>query len=182
MYGTIDKRNNNTKSKRKHKIIGTVIKVNGRAVGQVINGEYVKDITNRHMLTTPPAIANDLQALHDAERAGAWCCVFTNTDTGIIYRAAIAKIWDAGWLMNLGYGNQQALTLSYWLQSVDPEFTIHTDTDAQEYATSDTHEPPAYSMTFDGADVKPLHYKSNALVGVKFTKGVKQLSLFGGAK
>ena len=153
---------------RKHKIVGTVIKVNGRTVGQVIGTDYVKDITNRHMLTTPPAIANDIQALHDAEHAGALHCVFTNIDTGIVYRAAIAKIWDAGWLMNLGWGNQQALTLSHWLQSVDPTITSQIET--PEYSDTDSTR----------AEVKPLAYKSNAPKGVTFTKGVKQLDFFRG--
>lgn len=165
--------NNNTSNKkassnkRKHKIVGIVIKVNGRTVGQVIGENYVKDICNRHMLTNPPAIANDIQALHDAQRAGAVYCEFTNTDTGIIYRAPIAKIWAAGWLMNLGWGDQQALTLQNWTQTRDPEFT---QTDTPEYTeASGTHE-----------DVKPLHYVSHAPVGVTFTKGAKQLNLFGG--
>ncbi len=156
-------------NKRKHKIIGIVIKVNGRTVGQVIGENYVKDICNRHMLTTPPAIANDIQALHDAQRAGAVYCEFTNTDTGIIYRAPIAKIWTAGWLMNLGWGDQQALTLQNWTQTRDPEF-MESQTDAPEYTNaSGTHD-----------EIKPLVYKSRAPVGVTFTKGVKQLDLFGG--
>lgn len=152
--------------KRKHKIIGTVIKVGGRTVGQVIGDTFVKDITNRHMLTTPPAIANDLQALHDAERAGALYCAFTNTDNGIVYRVAISKIWDMGKQINFGYGLQIMLTLSNWTQTRDPEF-ITSQTDAQEYT-----EPSGAN------DVMPLYYKSNAPTGVT-VNGIKQLGLFG---
>lgn len=154
--------------KRKHKIIGTVIKVKGRTVGQVIGAEYVKDFTNRHMLTTPPAIANDIQALHDAERAGAVYCEFTNTDTGIIYRAAIAKIWDMGKRINFGWGEQIMLTLSNWTQTRDPEYSDPTDS-----------EPPAYSEPSDTGEIVPLKYTSRAPRGVNFTKG-GQMSLFGG--
>lgn len=153
--------------KRKHEILGTVIKVNGRTVGQVIPPDYVKDITNRHMLTTPPAIASDIQALHDAERAGAEYCVFTNTDTGIIYRAPIAKIWDMGKEFDFGYGRQIMLTLHNWTQTRDPEF-IQSQTEAQDYT-----EPS------DTGEVMPLHYVSNAPVGVKYEPGVKQKSLWG---
>lgn len=167
MYNVMDKQNNTTKSrkassKRRHKIIGTVIKVNGRTVGQVIGADYVKDFTNRHMLTTPPAIASDIQALHDAQRAGAVYCVFTNTDTGIIYRAPIAKIWDMGKEFNFGWGDQIMLTLSNWQQTRNPEYTDPTDTHTPEYTEpSGTHE------------VKPLHYVSHA-------PGIKQMSLWGG--
>ena len=83
--------------KRKHEILGIVIKVNGRTVGQVIDEEYVKDITDNHILKYPPAIANDIQALHDAERAGAEYCDFTNTDTGITVPCAH--------LENMGHGD-----------------------------------------------------------------------------
>lgn len=151
---------------RKHKIVGTVIKVNGRTVGQVIGADYVKDIKNKHMLTNPEAIANDIQALHDAEYAGALYCVFTNTDTGIIYRAAIAKIWDMGKQINLGWGLQQMLTVQNWNQTRDPNF----GTEAEEF--TDPIFPP---------DIKPLRYKSNAPTGITFN-GVKQLDLFGGRK
>ena len=155
--------------KRKHEILGVVIKVNGRTVGQVIGSEYVKDITNRHMLKSPEAIANDIQALHDAERAGAEFCVFTNTDNGIIYRVPIAKIWDMGKPINFGWGNQIMLTLQNWTQTRDPEYTSHTDADAQPHSEADTSE------------VKPLNFSSRATIGVKFEKGkVKQLGLFGG--
>jgi hypothetical protein len=155
--------------KRKHEILGTVIRVNGRTVGQVINGVYVKDITNRHMLKNPEAIANDIQALHDAERAGAAYCEFKNTDNGIIYRVSIAKIWDIGKPINFGWGDQIMLTLQNWTQTRDPEYTAHTDTDAQAYGDSDgTH------------NVKPLHYVSHATKGAVYGKGGKQLSLFGG--
>lgn len=171
----MDKQDNNAKvrktssNKRRHKIIGTVIKVKGRTVGQVIGADYAKDITNRHMLTTPPAIASDIQALHDAERAGAMYCVFTNTDTGIIYRAPIAKIWDMGKPFNFGWGEQIMLAVQDWKQTRDPEYTEPTDTDAQHYdEPSGTHE------------VKPLVYKSHAPVGVRYEKGIKQMSLWGG--
>lgn len=154
--------------KRKHVILGTVIKVKGRTVGQVIGMDYVKDIRNGHMLTTPPAIASDIQALHDAERAGAEYCVFTNTDTGIIYRVTIAKIWHMGKRFNFGWGDQIYLTLQNWQQTRDPEYKEPTSTDAPEYT-----EPSGTG------EVMPLEYKSHATVGVKYEPGIKQMGLWG---
>ena len=158
-----------TRKTRKHKIVGTVIKVNGRTVGQVIDGVFVKDVSSsKHFLHTPEAIAYTIDTLHAAQRAGAEYCEVLDTDTGIKYRASIAKIWDMGKPFNYGWGAQIYLTLSNWLQTLDPEY-INTDTQAQEYT-----EPT------DTGEAKPLHYKSNSPKGVTFTKGVKQLDLFGG--
>ena len=157
-----------TRKARKHKIVGTVIKVNGRTVGQVIDGVFVKDVSSsKHFLHTPEAIAYTIDTLHAAQRAGAEYCEVLDTDTGIKYRASIAKIFDMGKKFNYGWGDQIYLTLSNWLQTLDPEY-ISTDTDPQAYSEADgTHE------------VKPLNYKSNAPKGVTFTKGVKQLNLWG---
>jgi hypothetical protein len=70
---------------------------------------------------------------------------------------------------NYGWGDQIYLTLQNWLQTVDPEYTAHTDTDAPAYGDSDgTHD-----------EAKPLHYRSHAPKGKTFTKGIKQLGLWG---
>ncbi|MBI1795180.1 MAG: hypothetical protein HYR70_13465 [Chloroflexi bacterium] len=151
----------------------TKIKVNGRIVGQIVGDEFRKNIHTNWILRTPPAIANDVQALHDAENAGAAYCVFTNTDTGIIYRTTISKIWDMGFPVNRGFGEQIALPLSLWTQTRGPKFT-QTQTGPLDYG-----EPTA---TNDD-EAKPLHIESRAAVGIKYTKGTKtakQLSLFGG--
>ena len=42
--------------KRKHEILGTVLRINGRTVGQVIADEYTKDITNNHILKYRPRL------------------------------------------------------------------------------------------------------------------------------
>jgi len=139
-------------------------------IGDVIGNEWRKDIVTSHMLTTPPAIANDVQALHDAIRAGAEYFVATNTQTGIIYRASVSKFLDKGFPVNRGHGNQIALVLSDFLQSRDPAFILA--------------ETPATEATAPTAtdEVKELRYTSHAPTGSTFTKGVKQLDLFGEAK
>lgn len=158
---------------QKHKIVGTVIRANGRTVGQVINSVFVKDVSKRkHFLHTPEAIAYSLDTLHAAEAAAAEFCEVLDTDSGIRYRAAIAKIWDMGKRFNYGWGEQIYLTLNNWTQSRDPNFTT---TDAPFY------ENP--NATNDDEDVKPLNIKSRAAVGIKYTKGtktLKQMQLFGG--
>lgn len=150
----------NTKSKKFN------IKVNGRIVGFVIGNEFRKTIHTNWILRTPPALANDIQALHDAENAGAEYCVFPNADTGIIYRASISKIWDMGFPVNRGFGEQIALSLNLWTQERDPKHKSHTDTDT-----------PAYS---EATETKPLVYKSHSITGTQFTEGKpKQLPMFG---
>jgi hypothetical protein len=145
--------------RKRHVILGTVIKVNGRTVGQVIDGVFVKDVSSsKHFLHSPEAIAYTIDTLHAAQRAGAEFVEVLDTDTGIRYRASIAKIWDMGKKFNYGWGDQIYLTLQNWLQTVDPEYTAHTDT-------------------------MPLTYKSHAITGTHFTKTgkktPKQLRMFG---
>ena len=161
-------------SKRKYEITGTVIKVNGRTVGQVKGDTFVKDVSSKkHFLHYPEeAIAYTIDTLHVAQRAGAEYVEVLDTDTGIRYRASIAKIWDMGKQFNYGWGDQIYLTVSNWLQTMDPEYISQTVTPEYSDPTS-THDE----------DVKPLHIKSRAVVGVTFktgTKTPKQMSLFGG--
>jgi hypothetical protein len=135
----------------------------GKHIGDVIGNEWRKDIRNDGMLNVPPAIANDVQALHDAIRAGAEYFIARNTQTGMIYKVGTAKFFDKGVPMNRGYGNQIYLVLSDFLQSRDPDF-IQAETPAPEATVTD--------------EVQELKYKSHAPTGIKFTKGVKQLDLF----
>jgi hypothetical protein len=134
----------------------------GKHIGDVIGNEWRKDIRNDGMLNVPPAIANDVQALHDAIRAGAEYFIARNTQTGMIYRASIAKFFDKGVPMNRGYGNQIYLVLSDFLQSRDPDF-IQAETPAPEATVTD--------------EVKELKYTSRAPTGIT-VNGVKQLDLF----
>ena len=70
----------------------------------------------------------------------------------------------------MGYGDQYALGLMHWTQSLDPEFSIQNE--AHEYTDpANTTEP------------KPLKYKSRATKGVVFNGvKVKQLDLFTGRR
>jgi len=157
-------------AKRKHEIIGTVIKVNGRTVGQVYDGEFVKDLTSEKQLVKypVPAIASDIQALKDAQRAGAEYCTFTYTVTGIIYRVAISKIWELGERFNCGWGDQIKLPLPNWTQTRDPNLSASV--------TPEYSEPSATDEA-----VKPLNIRSKAPTGIRFKPGKqtpRQMSLF----
>lgn len=163
MTSNILQRNNKT---RKHKILGRAIKVKGRTIGQVIHNVFVKDIKNKHMLTNPPAIASDIQVLHDAQNAGAEYCEFTNTENGIVYRAAISKIWGMGRLVNYGWGEQQMLPLQHWQQTRDPNHK----------ADEDQTQAHTYSERTETNDIMPLVYKSRATVGMVWNG--KQMSMF----
>ncbi len=152
------------KPKHKKQTNGTpMYSEQGKHIGNVIGNEWRKDLLNRWMLTTPPAIANDVQALRNAVRAGAEYVVATNKDNGIIYRVSIAKIFDKGFDVNRGFGLQRGLALSEWMQTRDPNLT--------------RTEPPAFAEPTATDEIKPILYKSNAPTGVTFN-GVKQMSLF----
>jgi hypothetical protein len=93
------------------------VTVNGRVIGAVRGEAFCKTIHNNHILRKPPALASDIEALREAERLGAVYCVFTNADTGVTYTAAIAKVWQMGFVFNYGYGEQIALPLNLWTQT-----------------------------------------------------------------
>jgi len=153
--------------KSKHEIKGTPVHTSrGKVIGQVIGDTFVKDMTNRHILDKFNAIASDICTLHEAEAAGAVSVAFTNTDTGVIYCAPIAKFWDCGFYIDFGFGKQQALNLSHFEHKRDPNQSPTTDTDA-----------PIYS---EATEIKPLVYQSHAVTGSQFTKGKpRQISMFG---
>jgi len=162
---------------RKYKILGTVIKVNGRTVGQVYNGVFVKDVSSsKHFLHTPEAIAYTIDTLHAAARAGAEYCDVLDTDTGTHYRASLSMIWDKGKPFNYGWGDQIYLTLPYWQASADTDNASHTT--AQEYTgETGTHDGE------DQSEPKPLFYKSNVTQGAVWNKTgkktMKQIRMFG---
>ena len=115
------------------------------------------------------AIAFTIDALKFIQAMGAAYVDIMDTDTGKHYKATVRKYFDEGVYFDGGkWGEQLKLTLPNFLQTLDPEYSGHTDTDAGGYSEpTSTH------------DVKPLHYISNAPKGVTFTPGVKQLDMFG---
>lgn len=88
---------------------------NGKAVGAVRDGTFVKNVhSTKHFLQRPPAICLDLASLADAEKAGARRVEVTDLDTGKTYRADIATIRKHGQKLDRGHGAQVALGLGRW--------------------------------------------------------------------
>ena len=161
--------------KRKHKIESGEIRLctfgrTGQLVGKISGDTAYKDVSASSAFLKYPerAIAHTMDALKFMQAMGAAYIDVLDEDTGIHYRTTVQKYFDEGVYFDGGkWGEQLKLTLPNFLQTLDPEY-ISTDTDPQAYSEADgTHE------------VKPLNYKSNAPKGVTFTKGIKQLNLWG---
>lgn len=93
------------------------IYVGARVVGEVRGTTFYKNIRgSRHILRTPRAIANDIEALARAEAAGATHVAITDIETGITYRSTIEHIRQAGFELDRGCGRQIALILDGWIK------------------------------------------------------------------
>lgn len=98
------------------------IYVGRRAVGHVAGDTFYKRVRgSAHFLRTPRAIAFDESTLRDAERAGARYVEVTDAETGREYRAPLALIWERGFRVSRGHGEQLALILSDFNRQPAPE-------------------------------------------------------------
>ncbi len=87
-----------------------------RPVGHVKGDCFYKSIFgSRHMLRSPRAIAFDISSLKAAKQAGALRVQVTDKENKTIYRADIQRIFDNGFKINRGFGEQIALGLSNWI-------------------------------------------------------------------
>ena len=69
------------------------------------------------MLRKPPAIAYGVDALNDAERAGADCLEVIDRETGIVYSSTLENFRQHCFDVNRGYEPQVALTLENWTKT-----------------------------------------------------------------
>ncbi|MEK6751598.1 MAG: hypothetical protein AABZ00_04970 [Chloroflexota bacterium] len=143
----------------------------GDIVGKIADHTTHKDVSAKTaFLKYPyPAIAHTIEALKYMQEMGVVYIDVLDKDSGIHYKTTVQKYFDEGEYFYGGekWGEQLKLALPNFTQTRDPEFiTSHTDA-------------LAYSATSDTNDVMPLSYVSRAPVGVTYTKGVKQLGLFG---
>ncbi len=91
------------------------IKVGNKVIGRIEGEEFVKPLRSSiHFLRKPPAIAFDVQSLHQAKAMGANSVKIRDLDTELVYRAPIELIFSKGFQFNRGYGEQIALTLEHW--------------------------------------------------------------------
>lgn len=96
----------------------TPIRVGNKLVGHVSGDTFAKRVSaSRHFLRTPKAIALDLDSLAQAEQAGARRVAVEDTESGIIYRASIDYIRQAGFEIDRGFGRQIALPLNGWIKT-----------------------------------------------------------------
>jgi hypothetical protein len=93
----------------------TPIRACGHVVGKVRGDTFYKSVDgSRHFLRIPPAICFDVLSLKEAERAGAVYVEVTDRETGKAYRVSIRFIWEHGFKVNRGFGDQIALPLGQW--------------------------------------------------------------------
>jgi hypothetical protein len=96
----------------------TPIYSGARIVGSVKGGIFRKNVLgSRHFLRTPPGIAISLDALEQAERAGAIQIEVYDRETGTRYRTMVQHLRRAGFELDRGFGRQLALPLADWQKS-----------------------------------------------------------------
>jgi hypothetical protein len=97
------------------------IRAGGHVVGKVKQDKFIKTVDgSRHFLRVPPAICFDMKSLLDAERAGAVTVEVIDRETGRVYRATIQLVWDIGFKVSRGFGDQIALPFNLWQVAGDP--------------------------------------------------------------
>lgn len=97
-----------------------VIAIDGKIVGRVIAGVFIKRVDgSKHFLHNPPAISFNRTSLDAATKAGAVYVHITDTSTGKQYCARIDRIERDGFTVERGYGKQIALRLELFASSLD---------------------------------------------------------------
>lgn len=87
----------------------------GRIVGQVEGNTFKKTVdSKKHFLRFPPAIAFDLASLKQAEEAGARIVQVLDQREHMLYTATLNQIYQHGFEVDRGHGQQFALNLPLW--------------------------------------------------------------------
>jgi hypothetical protein len=109
--------NRNKGNKRK----GSVVRDGSKVVGEVLNGVFVKNIYgSRHMLRSPKAVCFGVESLHNAENLGAKEVAVIDQETGKEYRAPLPFVWEHGFNVNRGFGQQVGVTLGDFAKAFQP--------------------------------------------------------------
>lgn len=102
-------------ARRRRKEIYNIYSDEGKRIGYVKGEVFYKSIHgNIHFLISPSAIANDVSALHAAERYGAKKIQVKDLDTGQVYVTDIRLFWDKGIRIDRGHSIQIALPFPNW--------------------------------------------------------------------
>lgn len=136
------------------------ILVNGKKVGTVSDETFYKEIRgSKHIMRTPHAIFFDIASLQVAESYGAKFLHITDKETGEVYTATIADVWQYAIERDYGFNLQVGLAVN--------RFNVtHSGSDtsqAQEY-----HSPTEISFA--------EYYKRHP---TKAEKQAGQMDLFG---
>lgn len=88
---------------------------NGRVIGQIYGDTFHKNVRGSvHMLRKPRGWAVDADTLTDLRTQGVLDIKVTDTETGTVCTAPLAKFEQYGVEFNRGFGPQVALPLGYW--------------------------------------------------------------------
>jgi len=82
--------------------------------GYVAGHTFYKEIHNKHILKSPPAIAIQLSIFERLERLGIEDVLVSNRDTGDKFLTPLSRFRAKGILIDRKYGKQIALPLRYW--------------------------------------------------------------------
>jgi hypothetical protein len=88
---------------------------NGKVVGTFTGNTLFKRLDERkHFLRHPPAIAYDAEVIEEAYEREVEYLVVEEIAQGELYTAKIDLIYEFGFEVNRGHGEQIALPLQYW--------------------------------------------------------------------
>lgn len=100
-------------SRKRAECQGTPIyRADGRIIGVVRGDTFFKQIHDGHFLEKPRGIASDVDALRQAQNAGAKFFCAHHVEGEREYRAPIARFWARGIRVNRGFGEQVALVIA----------------------------------------------------------------------
>ncbi len=96
-----------------------VYRGDGREIGGITGDVFHKTVrASKHFLHTPPAIAFDLDVIAEAKAQGARIAEVIDAESGRVYRATIARIWQHGFHVDRGHGAQ--IALDQWNRDGEP--------------------------------------------------------------
>ena len=103
----------NNKRPRAKRVVGNPIHgSNGYCIGVVTpEGVLVRQAKPEHILRTPPAIATDFDGLVKAQKYGANALRVEVSD-GRVFEADLQTGWQYGFVIDRGWGRQQACPLN----------------------------------------------------------------------
>ena len=79
---------------------------------------------SKHLLRKPPAWCFEREVLEQAHEAGVRLVEVHDLETGERYTAPLARLWQKGFRLNRGAGEQIALPLQHWHRQQPQQMTL----------------------------------------------------------